>query len=66
MYVDAAASALPTQVQDNTYPKANTSIAAPPRTQDTKSVVSSDNSSQLAELESSIQSIDSERISFQS
>jgi hypothetical protein len=66
MYTDAAASAPPTHEQDNTYLKSNTSTAAPPRTQDTTSVVSSDNNIRLAELESIIHCIDSERLSFQS
>jgi hypothetical protein len=63
---DAAANSSHIQEQDNTHPKADTPIAAPHRTQDRTSVTSSDNSSHLVELESSIQSIDSERLYFQS
>jgi hypothetical protein len=54
------------QEQLNTHSNANDSIAAPFRTQDTTSIVSIDNSSRLAELESSIQAIYSECLSFQS
>jgi hypothetical protein len=54
------------QEQVNTPSNANDSIPAPPRIRDTTSVVSSDNSSRLSELELSIQSIDSERLSFKS
>jgi hypothetical protein len=49
-----------------THDKADTPITAPRRTQDTTSVTSSANSIHLAVLESSIQSIDYERLSFQS
>jgi hypothetical protein len=48
------------------HEKADTLITAPQRTQDTTSVTSSANNSRLAELESIIQSIDSESLSFQS
>jgi hypothetical protein len=65
-YADVVASAPPMKEQVNTHPNANTSIVDPPRTQDTTSVFSNDNISWLAELESSIQSIDYERLSFQS
>jgi hypothetical protein len=46
-------------------PSANAPLPAPTHTQEVISVSSNDNSSRLAELESSIQSINSERISFQ-
>jgi hypothetical protein len=65
-YADVVASAPPMQEQVNTHPNANTSIVDHPRTQDTTSVLSNGNISWLAELESSIQSIDYERLSFQS
>jgi hypothetical protein len=61
-YADAAATSSHTQEQDTTHPNADTPIVSPKRTQYTTSVTSSANSSRLVELESSIQSIDSERL----
>jgi hypothetical protein len=59
-------NASPIQEQVNTTSNANASISAPPRTQGTTSMAYKDNSSPLEELESSIQSIDSERLYFKS
>jgi hypothetical protein len=65
-YADAAANSSCMQEPAIADDKADTPITAPQLTQDTTSVISSVNSSRLTELESSIQSIDSERLSFQS
>jgi hypothetical protein len=65
-YADAAANSSYMQESVITHDKADTSITAPQRTKDTTSVTSSANCSRLAELESRIQYIDSERLSFQS
>jgi hypothetical protein len=65
-YADAAANATPMLEQSTTSTTTNASTLAPTCTQYTTSIVSNDNSSRLAELESIIQSIDSEHLSFQS
>jgi chromosome segregation ATPase len=49
-----------------THDKTDASITPPQRTKDTTPVTSSANSSRLAEIESSIQSIDSESLSLKS
>jgi hypothetical protein len=64
-YSDAAANVTPMIEQSTTSATANAPTLTPTRTQDSTSGASNDNSSRLAELESSIQSIDSERSSLQ-